>query len=60
MNEPLELKVITKDEEQERFADACEHLLGIEVGEFVARLDKQDFSGLDRSAAMRVAMLRPA
>ena len=60
MNDSLTVEEITPEESRVRFDQACETLLGISGPEFERRIDSSDYSGLDRSAAMRVAMIRPS
>ena len=55
MNDSVTIEEITADESRERFDQACLTLLGIDGPEFEDRIDRGDYSGLDRSAAMRVA-----
>ena len=60
MSESVELEEITAEQAQERFNQACENLLNISGAEFEDRIDRNDYSDLDRSVAMRVAMIRPS
>lgn len=60
MNDSLKVEEISAEQAKERFNQACEELLKISGPEFEARIDRGDYKGLDRSAAMRVAMIRPS
>ena len=60
MSDSLRVEEISADQARERFNQACEKLLSISGDEFEGRIDRGDYSGLDRSAAMRVAMIRPS
>lgn len=60
ISEGVTLEEITTRQAKARFAEACESLLGITVEEFEDRLRRYDYSRLDRSAVVRVAMIRPS
>lgn len=60
MSESVSVEEISAEQARERFNQACETLLNMDGPAFEDRIDRGDYSGLDRSAAMRVAMIRPS
>ena len=59
-NQTEEIIMLDEDGERERFERIVQRDLGISADQFAAKLDADDIDDLDRSAAMRVAILRPA
>ena len=55
----VQIEFVTDDEEVARFDRAARKFLELSGEEFAARLDAGDLKGLNQSAAMRVAILRP-
>ena len=60
MTDSVTVEEITAAQARERFNQASQTLLGLDGPEFEDRIDRNDYSGLDKSAAMRVAMIRPS
>ena len=57
---PVKVEEISAEQSRRRFNHACLTLLGIEGAEFEDRIDRGDYTGLDRPTAARVAMIRPS